>query len=476
MKDFGGDQAPARQSDSQDAPATKSDSQDVPARVSADQDVPKAQPQCTSSDNKVSDEPAKESPTIIQFSTPMYFCQDQEPHISLDLKRMGNVSGRSEVRYTTKDATAKAGHKYIHTEGRFIFEPGERDKSIEVDLLKIKGFTGLQEFIVELLPEELSGATLGHNLYKARVKIIDSTCFPTNKYRKPILEGKMGGVPKLLLLVEYWKFNWQNPVVRRGTRKMILVEQVHNLYFLMNLFLNVYLIDYILNLSRPIDILLTSERHTDLLLVVVAKLIPFALLHLLDYQKLTWKVGGSSRMALQTSMLRRYLNYTEESRSSLEHGDIIMAMARDSDSLAADGYAVLVSLSKSIGQLLVILLFQLVSPAVFNKRSRPLVYVPLAIFPVLLLPFLMYRQRRTMYFESNKDHKQNAIVERVNRTVGNYRLIADYNTRPELVTWFGKVVGQYNGALVAAKQVMKNNEYFSPWLTLVLVSDRKSVV
>lgn len=75
-----------------------------------------------------------------------------------------------------------------------------------------------------------------------------------------------------------------------------------------------------------------------------------------------------------------------------------------------------------------------------------------------------------MYFESNKDHKQNAIVERVNRTVGNYRLIADYNTRPELVTWFGKVVGQYNGALVAAKQVMKNNEYFSPWLTLVLVS------
>jgi len=96
---------------------------------------------------------------------------------------------------------------------------------------------------------------------------------------------------------------------------------------MMNLFLNVYLIDHILDITRSEDILLTNERATELLLVVLARLIPFALLHFLDYRKLTWKVGGASRMTLQRSMLRRYLNYTEESRSSLENADVIMAMA-----------------------------------------------------------------------------------------------------------------------------------------------------
>eukprot|EP00930_Biecheleria_cincta_P096259 TRINITY_DN88131_c0_g1_i1.p1 TRINITY_DN88131_c0_g1~~TRINITY_DN88131_c0_g1_i1.p1 ORF type:complete len:879 (+),score=147.93 TRINITY_DN88131_c0_g1_i1:104-2740(+) len=423
----------------------------------------------TSTEDDVLDEP-KESPTIIQFGSAMFFCTNQEAHVSIDVKRMGNVSGRSEVCFTTKDATAKAGHNYMHTEGNLVFEPGERDKSIGVDLIKTKGWTGAMEFVVELLAVELTGATLGRYLYKARVKIIDSTCFPTNKYMQPIFEGRLDSVPKLPLLIEYWKFNWLNPVVRRGTWKMMLVEQVHNLYFMMNLFLNVYLIDYILDLTKSEDILLSSERRTELLLVVLIRLIPFALLHFLDYTKLTWKVGGASRMSLQRSMLRRYLNYTEESRSSLEHGDVIMAIARDAVTLAADGYAVLIPLSRSIGQLVVILLFQVTSPMVFNKTPRPLVYVPLGIFPFILLPFLFCRQKKSMHYESNKDRKETAIVERVNRTVANYRLIADYNTRPELVSWFEQVVAKYNVALVEAKQVMKNNEYYSPWITLVLVS------
>jgi len=66
--------------------------------------------------------------------------------------------------------------------------------------------------------------------------------------------------------------------------------------------------------------------------------------------------------------------------------------------------------------------------------------------------------------------KQDVLVDRVNRTVKNYRLIADYSQRPAFVSWFGSVVADYNSSAVVCSQVMKNNEYFSPWVTLLFVS------
>jgi len=57
----------------------------------------------------------------------------------------------------------------------------------------------------------------------------------------------------------------------------------------------------------------------------------------------------------------------------------------------------------------------------------------------------------------------------VNRTVKNYRLIADYSKRPYFTGWFESTVKEYNSAVVACGQVMVNNDIFSPWVTLLFL-------
>ena len=49
---------------------------------------------------------------IIQFSSAMYFCIENEGSLTLEIMRIGNVSHRSEVQYSTYDSSAKAGVKF----------------------------------------------------------------------------------------------------------------------------------------------------------------------------------------------------------------------------------------------------------------------------------------------------------------------------------------------------------------------------
>lgn len=86
--------------------------------------------------------------TIVQFSCFMYFCTEEEEIMSLDVMRIGDVSGRSEVCYTTKDATAKAGYRYKAAHGKITFEPGETEKEITVELLPDDTWQTTLEFIV----------------------------------------------------------------------------------------------------------------------------------------------------------------------------------------------------------------------------------------------------------------------------------------------------------------------------------------
>ena len=57
-----------------------------------------------------------------------------------------------------------------------------------------------------------------------------------------------------------------------------MIDQLHNLYMLLQLFVNVYLVDYVLNADCT-NLVFVTERHSALLLILVAKMLPFAALH-----------------------------------------------------------------------------------------------------------------------------------------------------------------------------------------------------
>jgi len=413
-----------------------------------------------------------EGPPIVQFSTFMYFCTEDEPHMSADIIRIGNVSGISEVEFFTEDGTATAGNRYQKTFGKLVFQPNETVKEVKVPILQNAGWDTTLEFVIKL--SEPKGCALGRYLYKTRVKVIDTCTFPTDKYKDEMAQD-LTAVSKPRLLIEYFKMNFENPVVRKGTIRMVLVDVLHNIYFLLKLLMNIYLVDFILKSSRgdsafpEDDLFLIKNRSASLCAFVALIMLPFALLHFLDYKRLSWKVGGSSRAKLQKSLLRKFLNYDEDSRSRLKQGDLVMAMTRDSVDLVHSGYMQTISIVKSIGQLLMILVFNLIVPPIFGKKFKLDVFLPLLLFPPFLVAFLFFRSKSTTAALNNRNAKQDALIDHVDQTVSNYRLIADYNKRPAFVGKYEALIGQFNGCAVAAGKILKNNAMFTPWLTTIFV-------
>jgi hypothetical protein len=55
--------------------------------------------------------------------------------VELTVLRQNGASGTAVVHYATEDGTAVAGHDYIATKGKIIFEDGETAKTIAIKLI-----------------------------------------------------------------------------------------------------------------------------------------------------------------------------------------------------------------------------------------------------------------------------------------------------------------------------------------------------
>lgn len=75
-----------------------------------------------------------------------------------------------------------------------------------------------------------------------------------------------------------------------------------------------------------------------------AFIIPFAGEHAIDYYKNYWRVGGGLRKHLHTTLLRRYLNYTNDSRSKVAIEKLVLAMTRDVVDVVSEAYITILDL------------------------------------------------------------------------------------------------------------------------------------
>eukprot|EP00930_Biecheleria_cincta_P013997 TRINITY_DN12219_c0_g1_i1.p1 TRINITY_DN12219_c0_g1~~TRINITY_DN12219_c0_g1_i1.p1 ORF type:complete len:951 (-),score=122.96 TRINITY_DN12219_c0_g1_i1:105-2594(-) len=410
-------------------------------------------------------------PAIVQFNSFMYFVDESEGVAELEVMRIGDLSQPSEVSFRTQDATAIAGRRYEAASGRIAFAKGDASQTIRINILTDAIWNTTLEFAVIL--ENPHGAYLGRYLFQTRVKVMDEDRFPSSE-AVPSTNPSDQVKGSWKLMYHYFKLNMASPVVKSGTLKTIAVEQVHNLYFLLKLFISQYLIDYVLYTGEQQRKLLTGNREADLIILQVATLLPFALLHFLDVEKLKWKVGGASRMMLQKSLLRKFLNYDEISRANVSESDLILAMTRDCHDLVGSGFMSAIEVLRLLGQLLCIFIYQVIEPFVFARGeklegSRFLRLIPIFVYPILIFVFMECRVSRAMTVERSCNDKRRQVINRVSRTVGNYRLIADYSKRPFFVAWFERTVGEFNKTLVDKDIVFKNNEYFAPWITVLIL-------
>jgi ABC-type multidrug transport system fused ATPase/permease subunit len=174
---------------------------------------------------------------------------------------------------------------------------------------------------------------------------------------------------------------------------------------------------------------------------------------------------------LQNALLRKFLNYAENCRKDLKSADLIMAMTRDTTNVVHEGYIKMLELTKCVTQLCMILLFQVTAPFVFpNGSFNPFGFIVLFIFPPILFTFLICRRHITTHHIGRRNDEQDNLVATVGRTVDNYRLVADFGQRPFFEERFQHRISEFNGAGKEAAQVLKNNGYFSPWVTILFTA------
>lgn len=416
---------------------------------------------------------------IVQFSAFVYVAEESDGEISVDVLRLGDQSEASTVRWTTKDVTAKAGVTYEAASGMLHFGPDEGSKLITVKLLPNDTWSPVLDFAIEILAAGLENAELARYGSKARVKVADKDVFPSNEFvaltdlqdeQSP--HEQLQQFSKTRLFTEYCKLNfWSNSGVRSGTIKQLLLDQLHNLNKLKNLFLRVYLVDCILAHSFAEDnLLLVHDRRTSLFLVTAAAMVPFAILHALDYLSLGWGIEGGSRLWIQSAVLRRYLNYSAESRSQIRHSDMDAALNHDASRIASEGYCEMLNMVAKHGTLFVLLVFQFTSPFVFGTPFRLTPIIPLVVFPVILLIFLWIRGPITERALGDESRAMSGIISNVEFTVSNFRLISDYSKRCAVVDKFREAAQEYNGIACSQKKVMTNNTYFCKWVSQSLIA------
>jgi len=413
---------------------------------------------------------------VVQFSAPIFYVLEDEGYITIDIIRIGDLSRVSQVKYKTRPASALAGVHFDSTEGVSQFEPGSNEASFTVHLVVSDAWNTTVEFQLELLEEGRTNCEIGRYLGTARVKICDKDVFPTSRFKNEILAKELYTVSHWQLLHEYFKMNWNNPEVRKRTVKSLLSDQLHNLIKMIKTFAQVYLVDYIINSDVPPDeLFLIKDRRLSLIILVLIELCFFLVMHLFDFLKVTYySVIGPSVAMLQTALYRKYLNYSEASRNELisvsKSGDLTMAIVRDTQILVEKGYGSILKASLSIGQLILILVFQVSAPYVFGRPFRWIALIPNFIYPPLMLGFLITREKKTTRVLDAHNDSQDEMVSQVGQTERVYRVIADFNRRPFFADKFEARATALKKATVAQAQLLCNNTAYSQWLTFCMVA------
>mmetsp|Transcript_11809 Transcript_11809/g.26787 ORF Transcript_11809/g.26787 Transcript_11809/m.26787 type:complete len:824 (+) Transcript_11809:68-2539(+) len=92
--------------------------------------------------------------TIVEFTADKYMVVESSGQVAIQVRRRGNRSSTTRVKYRTRQETATAGEDYVPKRGVLIFNPGEYMKEINVTILDDDVVEDLEYFLVELYEVE----------------------------------------------------------------------------------------------------------------------------------------------------------------------------------------------------------------------------------------------------------------------------------------------------------------------------------
>ncbi|CAE7756423.1 potA [Symbiodinium pilosum] len=311
-------------------------------------------------------------------------------------------------------------------------------------------------------------AVLGHYLHTCRVTVADDDTFPTNRNGDKLREGRAAEIQPVVLWTEYLKMSLKDRKVRRAAIYNLLTDQVRNLAYLWQVMLTKYLIDQVLA-EEPLpfftDPMMPQGREERVWLTMAFSFLPHAVMLFLNRMKAERRIQGMVVNQLQGNLLRKFLNYNEDSRDSVSTSDLAMAITRDVPELVEHGFMGIFELVENLGLVIVLGILML-------AQSQLSVLTPICflMIPLAMLIFIYIRHPETERRDRMVFQRQTEMLILVHQVTDNTRLITDYFQRPTMVVSFNERVAECNKATTLANMFRVTNSEFAPFMTTVVIA------
>ncbi|XP_033630178.1 sodium/calcium exchanger 3-like [Asterias rubens] len=109
-----------------------------------------------------SDQSAGGTKAVVEFRASSCAVYENEKKVQIVVERLGLLSCQVTIRYETVNGTAEAGSDYIAQRSTLIFEPGETEKVIEIEIIDDNEWEPDETFFVKLAMDANNEASLGH--------------------------------------------------------------------------------------------------------------------------------------------------------------------------------------------------------------------------------------------------------------------------------------------------------------------------
>mmetsp|Transcript_20945 Transcript_20945/g.48821 ORF Transcript_20945/g.48821 Transcript_20945/m.48821 type:complete len:844 (-) Transcript_20945:340-2871(-) len=397
---------------------------------------------------------------IVQFSAPIFVAAEGEP-FSIQVMRLGSLAGRVSCCFKTVASSGKAGKRYVHSEGEIIFEDGEFQHSIDLDILNSPTWSATLEFKVML--ENPLSCQLGRYLKTCRIKVMDSDTFPTSAYAEELTQGpeKIENMNRALLHLEFLKLMLAVPGNTSRFIVTCLFDQLKNAYVWFTLVSSVYMVNVIFGKdpSDQAELLIPGDpERTAQVLGVMYIALP-VLLHVWKVAKLKMDVKGHCKLFLQTSIMRKYMNYSEESRAETTQHEVQKFIVQNASDLAE-------SVDEVSG--LFETMWKLVMLNYFAVSSDPGMLWAVLLMPAVMAAWTLFREK-ILRKPEHPDLAQKLVADLVAEISENYSLIAGYFQRPSMNEKFAARANKLSDVLLPRALYDLRSDFFFEWLGPLLV-------
>eukprot|EP00747_Dinoflagellata_sp_TGD_P074057 gnl/TRDRNA2_/TRDRNA2_158171_c4_seq1.p1 gnl/TRDRNA2_/TRDRNA2_158171_c4~~gnl/TRDRNA2_/TRDRNA2_158171_c4_seq1.p1 ORF type:complete len:859 (+),score=147.28 gnl/TRDRNA2_/TRDRNA2_158171_c4_seq1:373-2577(+) len=338
--------------------------------------------------------------------------------------------------------------------------------SIEIPIVDDDNFDTTLEFSIVL--EDPVNCELGRYLKVCRVLILDNDQFPSNDFEDEIADGSDEALQEVgvKLMIAYMKFTFiRVPTVMWKSILIASMDQLHNAYYMMTIFLRVYLVDVVLNFKHEetLDrLLVPNNRKLTAICLGLAWILPNFLLLALEVLKVgPLDLGTRIRLHLRVNLFRKYLNYSEDSRAAAPIQDLTKAMAVDIPSLVERSFLSAFELLRGLGKICCVAIF------IMNQDKKNA--IPLLIYPIAMLAFISCRQRQQLKLMSDESAGDSEAQGMLVRAVTGFGLITDYKQRSFVVERYEQLLSKQGGPEMKLIKFNFWNEQLVPWLTLIAI-------